>query len=113
MTQFKEIRWAFDFEHIAHRVQQYRRLMDHWRNVLPGTMLEIDYEITVQDTAAQTQKLLDHVGLSWDDQCLHFHETNRLVRTASVTQVRQPIYQRSLERWRRYEDPFRELFDRI
>ncbi len=113
MTQFKEIRWAFDVDHIAHRIQQYQRLMNHWRSVLPLSMLEIDYEDTVADTAAQTAKLLQHVGLEWDDACLNFHETERLIRTASVTQVRQPIYRRSLERWRRYEKPLHSLFQQI
>ncbi len=113
MTQFKSIRWAFDLGHIAERILQYQRLMDHWRRVLPTPMLEIDYEETVADTPAQTERLLEHVGLSWDDACLSFHRTDRLVRTASVTQVRQPIYRRSLERWRRYEEALRPLLDRL
>ncbi|EDY17806.1 sulfotransferase [Chthoniobacter flavus Ellin428] len=103
MTPFKEIRWAFDLRHIGQRILQYERIMEHWRKVLPVPMLEIDYEETVADQAGQTRRLLDFVGLPWDDACLEFHRTERLVRTASVTQVRQPIYKRSLERWRHYE----------
>ncbi|WP_295887184.1 tetratricopeptide repeat-containing sulfotransferase family protein [uncultured Thiohalocapsa sp.] len=113
MTQFKEIRWAFDLEHLAERIIQYRRIMDHWRRVLPVPMLEIDYEETVADQAGQTRRLLDFIGLDWDDACLRFHETERLVRTASVTQVRQPVYTRSVARWRRYEDMLAPLLAQL
>jgi hypothetical protein len=81
--------------------------------VLPVPMLEIDYEETVADQAGQTRRLLEFIGLDWDDACLRFHETERLVRTASVTQVRQPVYTRSVERWRRYEDMLAPLLERI
>jgi tetratricopeptide (TPR) repeat protein len=113
MTQFAQIRWAFDLEHLAERIIQYRRIMAHWRAVLPVPMLEIDYEETVADQAGQTRRLLDFIGLDWDDACLRFHETERLVRTASVTQVRQPVYQRSVARWRRYEDMLAPLSDAL
>ena len=111
MTPFKELRWAFDLRHIGHRIVQYERIMEHWRRVLPVPMLEIDYEETVADQAAQTRRLLDFVGLPWDEACLAFHRTERLVRTASVTQVRQPIYKGSLERWRNYEAALAPLLD--
>jgi hypothetical protein len=113
MTQFKEIRWAFDLGHLAERIVQYRRIMAHWRAVLPVPMLEIDYEETVADQAGQTRRLLDFVGLDWDDACLAFHKTERLVRTASVTQVRQPVYTRSVERWRPYEGMLAPFLERI
>jgi len=113
MTQFKSIRWAFDLTHIAGRIQQYWRIMEHWRRVLPVPILEIDYEETVAEQTAQTLRLLDFIGLEWDDACMQFHKTNRLVRTASVTQVRQPIYKRSLERWRSYEDALQPLLERL
>ena len=113
LTHFKEIRWAFDVDHIAHRIQQYQRLMEHWRRVLPVPILEIDYEETVADFPGQTARLLQHVGLPWHDACLSFYQTERLVRTASVTQVRQPVYRRSIERWRHYEQPLRAMFGRI
>ncbi len=113
MTQFAQIRWAFDLEHLAERIIQYRRIMGHWRAVLPVPMLEIDYEETVADQAGQTRRLLDFIGVDWDDACMRFHETERLVRTASVTQVRQPVYTRSVERWRRYEDMLAPLLERI
>jgi tetratricopeptide (TPR) repeat protein len=113
MTQFKAVRWAFDLEYIAERIKQYWRIMDYWQQTLPVPMLEIDYEETVADQVSQTARLLDFVGLEWDDACLQFHKTDRLVRTASVTQVRQPIYTRSLERWRHYEAVLQPLLERL
>ena len=76
-------------------------------------MLEIDYEETVSNQEAQTARLLEFVELPWDEGCLNFHQTERLVRTASVTQVRQPIYRRSVERWRRYEGQLKPLLERL
>lgn len=113
VTQFKELRWAFDLEHIAERILQYQRLMDHWRRTLPVPVLEIDYEETVANQEAQTARLLEFVELPWDARCLSFHQTERLVRTASVTQVRQPIYDRSVERWRRYKAQIEPLLERL
>jgi len=82
----------------------YARLMDHWRNALPpGAFYEVEYEALVADTEQEARALIDYCGLEWDDRCLEFHKTERSVRTASVTQVRQPIYKTSVERWRRYE----------
>ena len=103
ITNFDEIRWANDLGHLAHRLQQHRRLMEHWRRVLPVPLLEVDYETMVAEQEIQSRRLIDWLGLDWDPRCLSFHETERLVRTASVTQVRQPIYKRSVARWRHYE----------
>ncbi len=79
-------------------------LMRHWHAVLPaGSILDLRYEDMVADTEAQARRVLDFVGLPWDAHCLKFHENPRLVKTASVSQVRQPIYTSSVERWRHYE----------
>lgn len=95
--------WSFDLEDAAHQYREYHRLMEHWRSVLPpGRMLEIDYEETVADLEGQARKLVDFVGMEWDDACLSFHETKRAVITASHDQVRQPIYKSSVGRWKRY-----------
>jgi hypothetical protein len=72
--------------------------------VLPGDAFhEVEYEDLVANTEQEARRLLDYCGLPWEDACLDFHKTERAVRTASVTQVRQPIYRSSVERWRRYE----------
>jgi hypothetical protein len=77
--------------------------MAHWRRVLPAeAMLEIDYERLVADFAPQARRIVDYVGLAWDDRCIAFHETQRTIRTASAAQVRQPLYQSAVGRARPY-----------
>jgi tetratricopeptide (TPR) repeat protein len=113
MTNFSQIRWANDPGHIASRFEEYRRVTDHWRRVLPAPVLEVDYEETVADLEGVARRLVDWCGLEWEPGCLRFHEGKRPVRTASVSQVRQPIYQRSVARWKHYEQALGPLFDRL
>ena len=103
MTDFRQIRWACDPVHIASRFGAYQRLMEHWRRVLPVPVLEVDYEETVADLEGVARGLLEACVLEWDAACLEFHRTERVVRTASLSQVRQPIYTTSVARWRHYE----------
>lgn len=110
MTDFSSIRWANDPRHIAGRFQQYSRMMDHWRAMLTIPVIEVNYEETVDDLERVARKLLNACGLEWEPACLEFHRTARPVRTASVTQVRQPVYRRSVARWRNYEQALGELF---
>ncbi|MBI2805983.1 MAG: tetratricopeptide repeat protein [Planctomycetes bacterium] len=110
ITNFKQIRWACDTDDLAGRIKSHLRIMDHWRRVLPVPLLEIDYEETVADIEAVARRMIDFVGLEWDPACIKFHETQRTVRTASLTQVRQPIYKGSVERWRLYEKTLGPLF---
>jgi tetratricopeptide (TPR) repeat protein len=113
MTNFRHIRWANDPDHIASRFAEYRRLMEHWRRVLPVEILEVDYEETVADLEGTARRLVAFCGLEWEPACLNFHEGKRPVRTASVAQVRQPIYNRSVARWRHYEPALGALFARL
>ena len=76
---------------------------------MPGSILQIDYEDLVHDLEGTARKIVDFAGLPWDDACLSFHETERAVQTASATQVRQPIYATSVERWRPYEPHLKPL----
>jgi tetratricopeptide (TPR) repeat protein len=110
LTGFKGIRWASDPAHIAHRIENYQRVMRHWERCVPNRVLAIDYEELVSDVPTVARRLLDHVGLPWDERCVEFHRTTRPVSTASVTQVRQPVYQRSMARWKQYEQHIPELF---
>ena len=90
---------TFDLGELGRYYRAYETLMAHWRRVLPdGAMLEIDYERLVADFEPQARRIVDHVGLAWDDRCAAFHETQRTVRTASAAQVRQPIYQTAVGR---------------
>jgi tetratricopeptide (TPR) repeat protein len=96
--------YANDLEDLAHYYREYRRLMRHWREVLPvDAMLEIPYEGLVADLPRWSRKMLDFLGLPWDARCLDFHCTARTVVTASRWQVRQKIDRSSVERWRHYE----------
>jgi len=103
--------WCYDLASTARVYRDHERLMRHWRSVLDLPILEMHYEELVADQESQSRRLIDFVGLPWDDACLRFHETTRVVRTRSNEQVRQPIYRTAIARWKRYEDrlgPLRE-----
>ena len=113
MTNFRSIPWANDAEHLASRFAQYRRVMEHWRAVLPIPIHEVDYEDTVSDLESVARRLIAACGVEWEPRCLEFHRLRRPIRTASVTQVRQPIYTQSVARWKNYEQPLADLFARL
>ena len=77
-------------------------MMAHWHAVLPGRVLDVQYESVVADQVAQTRRLLEFCGLPWEDACLRYYETQRAIRTASSEQVRRPIYTSSVGFWRNY-----------
>jgi hypothetical protein len=110
MTDFGAIRWANDPEHIVLRFQQYRRLMEYWRKALPITIHEVNYEETVGNFEGMVRRLLAACGLEWESGCLEFYRSRRPVRTASVTQVRRPVYGESVARWKNYERYLPNLF---
>lgn len=98
--------YKFSLEGLVVFYEQYLRLMEHWRTVLPpGVMYEIQYENLVEDTEGESRKLMDFLGLEWEVGQMDFFKKERPVFTCSKWQVRQPIYKSSKERWRRYE-PF-------
>jgi tetratricopeptide (TPR) repeat protein len=113
MTHFRQIRWASDPDHLAGRFQAYERLMAHWRQVLPVPLLEVAYEETVADLEGVARRLVAWCQLDWEPACLNFHEGKTPVRTASVSQVRQPLYTRSVARWKHYEPFLAPLFARL
>lgn len=95
--------FTYDMLDIAHYYQQYDAMMKHWHEVLPGKVLDVHYEETVTDLETQVRRILDHLGLPFEESCLRYYETDRAVKTASSEQVRQPIYTGALGAWRRYE----------
>ncbi|HQQ74946.1 MAG TPA: sulfotransferase, partial [Pseudomonadales bacterium] len=102
--------FTYDLMELGRYYAGYQRVMAHWRSVLPpGSFYDLHYETLVKDTEDEAKKLLSFCGLEWDPVCLDFHKTERQVRTASVTQVRQPIYKTSVERWRRFEKHLQPL----
>jgi hypothetical protein len=110
MTDFDTIPWANAAGGIAARFRQYLRLMGHWRKVLPFPIHEVVYEEMVSNLEVNARRLVAACGLEWDPACLEFHRTRRVVRTASVSQVRQPVYTRSVGRWKNYEAHLADLF---
>lgn len=101
--------WSYNLEEMAGHYKLYEELMDHWRTVLPGRFLEIDYEETVGNFEAQARKLIDFVGLPWHKACLAPHKQKRAVLTASKTQVIKPVYKTSVKSWKRYEKQLEPL----
>jgi Flp pilus assembly protein TadD len=104
----------YDLAEIGAEQQRYAAMMDHWRRVLPDHVVDVRYEDLIADPEVAIRRLVTDVcGLPWSPDCLRFHETRRAVVTASADQVRRPIFQTSVERWRRYEDRLGPLFSAL
>jgi tetratricopeptide (TPR) repeat protein len=104
--------YTYDLGAVGRYWVGYHALMQHWRAVLPaGRVLEVSYESMVADLEGQARRLVDYLGMPWDERCLGFHQNRRLVKTASVAQVRKPIYKTSVARWRPYERHLGPLID--
>ncbi|RUU55838.1 tetratricopeptide repeat-containing sulfotransferase family protein [Mesorhizobium sp. M2C.T.Ca.TU.002.02.1.1] len=93
--------------------REYDRLMRHWNEVFPGRIFENRYETLVEDQEAQSRRLIDHLGLPWDDACLRFFDREGAVTTPSRWQVRQPIYKSSVKRWKNYESEIQPLIEAL
>jgi len=109
---FKWLPYAASLENIAFYHRQYERLMEHWRSVLPVPSHEVVYEELVADPPTVSRALVAACGLDWDERCLSFYRTERIVQTASKLQVRQPIHRRSLGRWKPFDahlEPLRQF----
>jgi tetratricopeptide (TPR) repeat protein len=99
-----ELPYSYDLGELGRYYRGYARLMKHWAEALPaGVMIEVRYEDVVADLETQAKRIVAHAGLDWDPACLDFHTTQRPVRTASLMQVRQPIYSSAVGRWQAYE----------
>lgn len=106
--------FAYDLAELGRYYRAYEKLMAHWRNALPpGAMLEIRYEDLIDDFESHARRLVAFAGLEWDPACLEFHRTRRPVRTASVAQVRRPIYNTSIGRWKGQEQRLKPLLDAL
>ncbi len=106
--------FSYELDELAQYYIAYHRLMQHWNAVMPGVILTLRYEALVADLEGESRRLLDYCNLSWEDQCLRFHENRQASTTASALQVRQPIYSTSVDKWRRYErqlDPLRQRLE--
>jgi tetratricopeptide (TPR) repeat protein len=97
------IGYANDLGNIAHHWRLCRRLMDHWRGLFGESILDADYDAFVREPRPVARAVLGFLGLDWREECLDFSLRSNRVRTASVWQVREPLYGRSSGRWRHYE----------
>lgn len=103
--------YALDLGDAAHHYRQYRRLMTHWKALYGDDILDFDYDDFVRAPRAGAERLLSFLNLEWSEECLAFHRRSNAVKTASVWQVREPLYQRASGRWRNYArqlEPARE-----
>ena len=101
--------FCYSVDDIARYYRTYLELMKHWEEVLPGQILRVHHEDVVDDLEGSVRRLLDFLGLPFEQACLEFHKNVRSVKTASSEQVRQPIYREGLDQWRRYEPWLSEL----
>jgi hypothetical protein len=102
-----------DLGHLGHHYREYERLMAHFTRVLPLPIFELCYEELTANQEAVTRRLLDFCGLDWDDRCLRFHQTSRMVNTSNALHVRQPLYRSSVGRWKHYEAHLAPLFQSL
>lgn len=105
--------YSNSFEDLGLYYREYERLMEHWRSVLPGRMFELDYENLIDDQEGVSRSLIEHIGLPWDDACLEFYKSKKSAITASINQVRSPIYKSSVAGWRNYEKYLGPLKDAL
>src|SRR5690606_33363437 len=95
--------FAYDMRWIGEQLADHNLLMHHWQQVFPGEILEVSYEDLVENLEGEARRMLDDVGVEWEPQVLAFNELDRPVKTASVWQVRQPVYKSSKAKWLRYQ----------
>lgn len=105
---------SYDLGELGRYYGKYRELMGHWQQVLPeGILKTVQYEDVVADTEKEAKALIGFLGLQWDPKCLEFHKSDRPVKTASVAQVRKPIYKSAVRRWKKYGEGLQPLVDAI
>lgn len=100
-----------DFHDLSEYYRIYLDLMEFWHTRFPGRIYDLDYETLTERQREETEKLLQFVGLAWEEQCLNFYRTNRPVRTMSAYQVREKMYQGSSDEWRNYRRHFEPMVD--
>lgn len=105
--------YSYDLRTLGRYYVRYAKLMQHWRAVVPDAVLDVRYEELVSDTEGQVRRMLDYLGLEWNAACLDFHRNPRIVETASRAQVTQPVYRRSVARWRHFEEHLRPLLELV
>jgi tetratricopeptide (TPR) repeat protein len=117
-SMYKQVfTWAYKYSYSLETLGEYYiaydRLCQHWREVLGDRLVEVAYEELVVDQEAQTRRLLDELGLPFEEACLNFEKNVSPSATASSVQVREKVHAGSVERWRRYEKQLQPLRDKL
>jgi len=105
--------YSYDMATLGRYYLEYERLMQHWKAAISLPVFEVQYEHLVADQASVSRALVEFCGVEWDEHCLDFHKTRRVVHTASYDQVRNPMYSRSVGRWKKYSKYLQPLFDAL
>lgn len=108
-AKFGGMGFAYDLSWIGEQLVDHQRLVQHWHQVFPGQILEVDYDALVEDVKGWAERIITFMGLPWEDGVLSFQDLDRAVKTASVWQVRQPVYKTSKAKWKRYEQYLQPL----
>ena len=101
--------FSYQLEDLAAYYLAYRQLMQHWEVVMPGVMHHLAYEQLVTEPERETRTLLEYCGLDWEPRCLEFYQHGQASTTASASQVREPVYRTSVDKWRLYEEELQPL----
>ena len=101
--------YATKLENTIHFYQQQERLMNHWKILFPNDIYEFNYDELIEQPESNIKKLLAFIDLPWEKSCLEFHKVENQVKTASVWQVRQPLYKKSSGRWEHYQQSLKSL----
>jgi tetratricopeptide (TPR) repeat protein len=105
--------YAYDLQNVTEYFRMYVDLMTFWHELFPGRIVDLDYESLTEKQEEESRKLLSQMGLEWEDQCLDFHKTERVVQTASALQVRQKMYRGSSSEWRKYEEHLEPMVEAL
>jgi tetratricopeptide (TPR) repeat protein len=106
--------FSYDQVELAEYYLGFRRLARHWKSALPPhALLEVNYEDIVRDQAAESRRLIEFIGLPWEDEVLRFHESTAPSATASAVQVRRPVYASSVGKWRHHAERIKPLYKRL
>lgn len=105
--------WSTDLADIGFFYKKYEELMGYWENILPIKIHQVEYETLIANPEQECRKMIEYMGLEWDDACLQHEQTDRMVHTSSAWQVRQPLNKSSVARWKKYKkhlDPFKREY---
>ena len=102
--------WSYNEKNLIDYYGEYAALMSHWKSLIGNRIIEIQYEELINKPKEEISKILNFLKLKWDDNYLNFTENNNLVETASIYQVREKLYNKSIDRWLNYKTYFDQLF---